>query len=626
MKYPLFLIFLACVINACSKGGNEAEPPANSSPTEVNLEYPLKDSECTTGVDQSLEKTSIEFRWKADNNDSYELILENLTTNQILRQPTTNSKVSMVLDKNTPYLWYVISKVSNSDKSKESEHWKFYSAGDGVSNYAPFPASLISPEEDSQFEKDIQEVTLEWEGSDIDNDNLTYDIYIGTENPPSELIVADLTTNNYTTKIEVGKTLFWRITTKDKSGNTSNSKVRMFSSDGGTGILSFEIRQNDSLYTATIDENLKTINIRLGNFDYEKLAPTINLKEGYSINPESGTEMNFHDSLFYVVTDSRGNETTYTVQVESGQHEVKSFKVHQGEETYIGQIDSKTGEIYLEMGNFDYTDITPEIKLSTKASTEVTQVTSMDIGQNNGATFTVTSEIGTTKEFVVKAPVRASKVTSYFLNPGFEFTDSAIETGYRVFAGSTQYISVQNIQDPSQVVLELVNTNGEKFNFPITEHFYHHYHSFETSQSQNSLTTVIPDDLPSGSYSITISEGTRTTFYPHRFEVINDHRIIRITEINGTDFTRGDTLIIRGVNLRKEFMVKTNGEHHTFNEYVYDLELNQDSTEIRLPFSTNTYNRLKSWTGNNEKPLAIQGTIDGYPNVLNSNIVYFNVN
>jgi len=171
-----------------------------------------------------------------------------------------------------------------------------------------------------------------------------------------------------------------------------------------------------------------------------------------------------------------------------------------------------------------------------------------------------------------------------------------------------------------------VNTNGEKFNFPITEHFYHHYHSFETSQSQNSLTTVIPDDLPSGSYSITISEGTRTTFYPHRFEVINDHRIIRITEINGTDFTRGDTLIIRGVNLRKEFMVKTNGEHHTFNEYVYDLELNQDSTEIRLPFSTNTYNRLKSWTGNNEKPLAIQGTIDGYPNVLNSNIVYFNVN
>ncbi|MEE1962742.1 hypothetical protein V1387_08610 [Allomuricauda taeanensis] len=625
MKYPLLPILLVCLVYACSKGGSEPEPTTNA-PTAVNLEYPLKDSECTTGVDQSMEKTSIEFRWKADDNDSYELILENLITNQIQRQPSTNNRVSIVLDKNTPYQWYVVSKVSNSDKSEESEHWKFYSAGDGVSNYAPFPASLISPEEDFQFGKDIEEVTLEWEGSDIDDENLTYDIYIGTENPPSELVVSDLITNNYTTTIEVGKTLFWRITTKDESGNTSNSKVRMFSSDGGTGVLSFEIQQNDSIYTATIDENLKTIKIRLGNFDYEKLAPIINLKQGYSINPESGTEMNFHDSLFYVLTDSKGNETTYTLQVESGQHEVKSFKVHQGEETYVGQIDSKTGEIYLEMGNFDYTDITPEIKLSPKASTEVNQVTSMDIGQNNGATFTVTSEIGTTKEFVVKAPVRASRVTSYFLNPGFEFTDSAIETGYRVFAGSTQYISAQNIQDPSQVILELVNTNGEKFNFPVTEHFYHHYHSFETSQSQNSLTTVIPDDLPSGSYSITISEGTRTTPYPHRFEVINDNRVIRITEINKIDFTRGDTLILKGVNLRKEFAVKSNGSTYLFNDYVNELTINSDSTELRLIFTTNTYNRLKSWTESNRKPLAIQTSIEGYDHKLNSNIAYFNVN
>ncbi len=626
MKYPWFLISLLLLTNACSKGEGGTEPPKSANPTVVSLEFPIRNSECTTGIDQGNDKVSVEFRWKTDNNDSYELVLENLATNQTQRTTTTNNNVSVILFKNTPYEWYVVSKVSDSNKKEESERWKFYSAGDGVSNYAPFPANLVSPIEDSQFENGIQQIKLEWEGSDIDDDNLKYDIYVGSENPPTELIVSDITEQNYTLPTNNGDTLFWRIVTKDESENTSSSKTRKFSVAGGSGILSFEVQQDDTSYNATIDEDLKIIKIRLGNFDYKKLAPQIDLKEGYGISPESGTEMNFHDSLFYVVTDSQGRETKYNLQVESGQHEVEAFKVHIGDETYIAQIDTQAGEIHIEMGNFDYTTVTPEIQVSLKATIEMSEITAMDLNNPLGAMFTVTSETGTSKVFTVKAPISLSQVRSYYGNPGFEFTEPMENTNYKVFAGSTQYFSAQNIQDPSQVIMELVDEGGNKYNLPFSRHFYYHQHSFETSSSHNSLTAVIPDDLPSGNYSVIISESDGSTAYPHRFEVINDNRVIRITEINKTDFTLGDTLVLKGVNLRKAFSVKSNGSIHIFNQFANELSLNEDATEMQLIFTINTYNRLKSWTGNNEKPLAIQTPIDDYPHLLNSNIVYFNVN
>src|SRR5690606_16092999 len=119
----------------------------------------------------NAEKALVEFRWEEAENDFYELVLENLSSAHITRIKTSSNVAEILLDKNTPYRWYIVSNVQLSDNTAESEHWKFYTAGDGVSNYAPFPADLISPEQGTNFSKEIQQVTLEWESSDIDDEH-----------------------------------------------------------------------------------------------------------------------------------------------------------------------------------------------------------------------------------------------------------------------------------------------------------------------------------------------------------------------------------------------------------------------------------------------------------------------
>lgn len=624
MKHTKYVVWLLLIVMACSKNDVKPEPENKVVPIAVRLEFPLKNSECTAGVDQNIDKTLVEFRWVVAENDSYELVLENLSTNQVSRTKTTNHSVEILLDKNTPYEWYIISRLATSQEEVESERWKFYAAGEGISNYAPFPADLLTPEPGSTFDTSTQQLTLQWQSSDIDDVSITYDVLVGAENPPMEVLASDLTQSSFDISVSKGNTMFWRIATKDENDNISYSKVRDFTIGRVSSISSFTINQNAEDYTAEVDADQKVIRIQLGNFDYKKLSPEISLKEGYTINPKSGEVLNFHDAIFYTITDPEGNETVYDVIVDSGQHEVLSFRVTSGNETYIGEVDSESATIAIQMGNFNYDDVTPEIEISNEASVELSQVSGMDL--KSPAIFTITSEIGTTKEFTVKAAIGMNQLRSYFRNPGFEFSDTDENLVYKVFAGSTQTITAFNVQNHQNVSFELVNTNGDLFSLPFTRETYYHQHSFETSSSKNSFTTVIPSDLPEGSYGIKISEGLRSKTYPQRFDVINDSRVIRITEINKTDFNLGDTLIMKGVNLKRKFAVASNGNIYLFDERSRDLSINADGTEMQLIFSTNTYGSLKSWTGNNEKPLAIQTEIDGYPYQLNSNIIYFNVN
>lgn len=625
MKLIRSIILMLLIALSCSKNDNPSLPEESNEAVAVKLQFPLNNSECTTGVDQGADRILVGFQWAIAENDLYELVVENLSTNQISRTNTSNNSAEVQLEKNTPYQWYVVSSVSTSNSKIESERWKFYVAGQGISNYAPFPADLISPEEGANYSEDVQQLILEWQSSDIDDESISYDVFVGSENPPVEMVASDLVEPTFEFSTQLIGQKYWQIVTRDASGNSSYSKVGAFGIGDETGFISFEIQENGTTYSAVFEPESKEIRIQLGNFQYEKLAPQIVMKEGYSVNPASGEMFNFHDDLFYIVTDPKGNETRYDVIIESGQHEVESFKVQQGNEIYHGIINSETATITIEMGNFDYTNVTPIIELSNRATVEVSEVAPMDL--TTPATFTVVSEIGTSKEFTVRAPIGMSRLISYFRNPGFEFSDAGWEDiGYKVFAGSTQYIYATNVQDRGQVTIELVNSSGNTFPLNNFRSSYFHQHSLETSSSTNSFNTVIPTDLPAGIYTLMIIEGSRIKTYPQQMEVINDDRVIRINSINKTDFVRGDTLVMTGVNLRKEFMVKTDGEFHTFNEYVYDLELNQDSTELRLPISNNTYNRLKSWGGTNEKPLAIQRSIEGYDYKLNSNVIYFNVN
>lgn len=209
------LLFINC-------GGDSPEAPKN--PSASTLTSPLKDAECNTGTILSTAESSVTFQWKAaDNAESYTLVLTNLNTKAVTQKSEkTNSSVVTLL-RGVPYSWKVISKNTKTTITATSDTWKFYNAGIGVTNYAPFPAEASSPNMGSTTVNAT--VSLKWNASDIDNDITKYEVYLGTVNPP--------TTLHSTTAVKqvdnislIAKTVYyWRIVTTDSKNNVSTSAI-----------------------------------------------------------------------------------------------------------------------------------------------------------------------------------------------------------------------------------------------------------------------------------------------------------------------------------------------------------------------------------------------------------------
>ncbi|WP_224490087.1 DUF5018 domain-containing protein [Robertkochia flava] len=623
MKKVQILAVLGLLLLSCSKK-DDTETARKTTPVAVNLEFPLNNAVCIEGQETSNGNLLVSFGWRDAEHDYYEVEITNLETEQTFKSSVTTNSFKTELSRNTPFSWKVISRVNDREDKAESDLWKFYTSGEGISNYAPFPAELTAPEDRTVLEKTQLTVDFSWEASDIDDNTLEYDLYLGKNNPPLEVVASGLESPVYSLTLSEGNNLYWRVLTRDGAGNESFSKTRMLDLPNGTVISSFTVAVNDSVYTASIDDEAATINLTLGNFSYSEIAPTIEIQEGASINPQSGVPLNFLDDLFYEVTLPDGTLKRYDLVLTSGQHEVESFRVFNGTDEYIGMIDHEEGTIEIELGNLDYSSITPEIVLSPSATSDPAQTEIMDV--SSPYTFTVTSERGTTKAYVVKAPIKLSRIYGYFRNPGFQFYESSVGIDHRVFAGATQYIHASNIQDVSQVALYLVSDDGTPYQMEVFRSSYSHAHSFESSNSTNLLTVIVPDGIPSGKYSFLIEENNRSTAYPHMMEVINDDSIIRITEINKTDLSLRDTLVIKGFNLKKRLAIKSFGSTYLYSDYSSELSVNAEGTEMQFIISGGVYNNLRWGGSSREKPLAIQTSRSDYSNTLNSNIIYFNIN
>ena len=125
-----------------------------------------------------------------------------------------------------------ISKNSEVDETAASETWFFYNPG-SLTTFAPFPAEILQPLPGGRvFMDDNNEVILEWSGADLDGDIEGYDLYFSLETPPQTLL-ASPTAGTTSQKVSVSGSntfYYWRVITKDREGNTSDS-----------GILSFKV-------------------------------------------------------------------------------------------------------------------------------------------------------------------------------------------------------------------------------------------------------------------------------------------------------------------------------------------------------------------------------------------------
>ena len=71
-------------------------------------------------------------------------------TNQETIQSQTESGITstskaVTLATDVSYSWKIVSKANDTSDTTSSDTWQFYLAGDGQENYAPFPATILSP-------------------------------------------------------------------------------------------------------------------------------------------------------------------------------------------------------------------------------------------------------------------------------------------------------------------------------------------------------------------------------------------------------------------------------------------------------------------------------------------------
>ena len=224
MKNIFILFVLSLLVCTCKKKESPKPPQA------ALLTFPLKNSECTTGVDLNATTSRVEFTWQASKHtDSYELRVTNTASNITQTVSTSGLFAQLPLEKGAPYSWSVISRNEETENIASSAVWQFYNAGFAIS-YAPFPAEVVHPESGSSIIKDINnEVELEWLGADIDGDIIGYEVYFGSSTPPGELVASPSVSVQRTKVNVISNTIYyWKVLSKDSEGNTSDSGIFTF--------------------------------------------------------------------------------------------------------------------------------------------------------------------------------------------------------------------------------------------------------------------------------------------------------------------------------------------------------------------------------------------------------------
>ncbi|MBU3027478.1 hypothetical protein [Zobellia galactanivorans] len=227
IRSSLFLLLIAFCSCSSSDDGAKDPTPQESLPPEASvLVFPKKDEECNQGDIISATQSKLTFKWKAsDHTDSYTLVLKNLETNETSENDTSTNSLALTILRNTPYSWNIISKSDETATTATSETWKFYNAGEGNENYAPFPAEAVAPTMGASVS---QPLTLSWKGSDVDNDIASYDIYLGTDNPPTTLHASTSDSEIDDIALNPATVYYWRVVTTDENGSSSQSPVFEF--------------------------------------------------------------------------------------------------------------------------------------------------------------------------------------------------------------------------------------------------------------------------------------------------------------------------------------------------------------------------------------------------------------
>lgn len=195
-----------------------APTPQVPTPGKSSLSAPENNEVCYEGEEVDDSNSEVTFSWDASSDtDSYDLVITNQETSQSQTESgITSTSKAVTLATDISYSWKIVSKANDTSDTTDSDTWQFYLAGDGQENYAPFPATIISPTSGAAVDANNAVVTLSWEGNDPDEgDNLTYTIYFDEVDGLQDPVEEGISEAELEVSVESGTTYYWRVKTSD---------------------------------------------------------------------------------------------------------------------------------------------------------------------------------------------------------------------------------------------------------------------------------------------------------------------------------------------------------------------------------------------------------------------------
>jgi hypothetical protein len=230
MKNFIYLSIIGLLFTACGSGGGDdpvTPPIVNTAPSIPALSSPADNKLCLDNTvvfqwnqSSDTEKDAVVYQIQVAKDNGFTQIVSTLDGTSSLTNTAT-------LDKNTAYYWRVKATDAKGLASAYTATYKFYTAGVAVVNHLPFAPALKQPFINSVLTG--TNATLEWTASDVDtSDILSYDVYFGTANPPTEKIGNNISTLSATVTVEPTKQYFWRVVVKDNKGGETIGQVWKF--------------------------------------------------------------------------------------------------------------------------------------------------------------------------------------------------------------------------------------------------------------------------------------------------------------------------------------------------------------------------------------------------------------
>ena len=219
-------LFVLLLLGSCG-------PDPIPDPEPVNLVAPENLNSCTTASRISDTESQVNFQWTAAlHADNYELIVQNTLTQEQLNTSTSLQNASLTLPSGAPYIWFVRSKSTLTPVETDSSTWQFYLEGSTSATHFPFPALLQSPEDESEIVLSAQGTfQFEWEGNDLDNDIVSYDLYLSTDPDEFALVKDGITSSQTLLELNSNTLYYWQVATRDENQNQSFSEVFSFQTE-----------------------------------------------------------------------------------------------------------------------------------------------------------------------------------------------------------------------------------------------------------------------------------------------------------------------------------------------------------------------------------------------------------